>query len=55
MVRILAEGHRMWPGPPAACFPWWSRASDEPTADVLVQRLTVHEQAGLMLRAMLED
>ena len=29
-------------------------ASDEPTADILVQRLTVHEQTAWMLRSLLE-
>jgi starvation-inducible DNA-binding protein len=36
-------------------FPLVDKARDEPTADVLVQRLTVHEQAAWMLRAMLAD
>ena len=31
------------------------KASDEPTADLLTQRLTVHEQAAWMLRSLLED
>jgi hypothetical protein len=30
-------------------------AGDEPTADLLTQRLTVHEQAAWMLRSLLED
>ena len=53
MVRILAEGHRG--SHRRSLFPVVEQASDEPTADVLVQRLTVHEQAAWMLRAMLED
>jgi starvation-inducible DNA-binding protein len=31
------------------------RASDEPTADLLTQRLTVHEQTAWMLRSLLEE
>jgi len=31
------------------------KASDEPTADLLTQRLTVHEQTAWMLRSLLED
>ena len=31
------------------------KASDEPTADLLTQRLTVHEQQAWMLRSLLED
>ena len=30
-------------------------ASDEPTADLLTQRLTIHEQTAWMLRSLLED
>jgi starvation-inducible DNA-binding protein len=30
-------------------------AGDEPTADLLTQRLTVHEQAEWMLRSLLEE
>ena len=31
------------------------KASDENTADLLTQRLTVHEQAAWMLRSLLQD
>jgi starvation-inducible DNA-binding protein len=31
------------------------KASDEPTADVLVQRRAVHEQTAWMLRSLLEE
>ena len=36
-------------------FPVADKASDEPTADLLTQRLTVHEQTAWMLRSLLED
>jgi starvation-inducible DNA-binding protein len=55
MVRTLAEGHEAVARTARALLPVVDKASDEPTADVLVQRLTVHEQAAWMLRAMLED
>ena len=55
MVRILAEGHEAVARTARSLFPLVDKASDEPTADVLVQRLTVHEQAAWMLRAMLEE
>ncbi|MBY0466401.1 MAG: DNA starvation/stationary phase protection protein [Burkholderiales bacterium] len=55
MVRILAEGHEAVARTARRLFPLVDKASDEPTADLLVQRLTVHEQAAWMLRAMLED
>jgi starvation-inducible DNA-binding protein len=30
-------------------------ANDQPTADVLIQRLEVHEETAWMLRSLLED
>lgn len=55
MVRILAQGHEAVARTARGLFPLVDKASDEPTADVLVQRLTVHEQAAWMLRALLEE
>ena len=55
MVRILAEGHEAVARTARSLLPVVDEASDEPTTDVLVQRLTVHEQAAWMLRAMLEE
>lgn len=55
MVRILAQGHEAVARTARSLLPLVGEASDEPTADLLVQRLTVHEQAAWMLRAMLED
>jgi starvation-inducible DNA-binding protein len=36
-------------------FPVVDKAGDEPTADLLTQRLTVHEQTAWMLRSILEE
>ena len=55
MVRVLAQGHEAVARTARSLFPLVDGASDEPTADILVQRLTVHEQAAWMLRAMLEE
>jgi starvation-inducible DNA-binding protein len=55
MVRILAQGHEAVARTARGLLPLVERAADEPTTDLLVQRLTVHEQAAWMLRAMLED
>ncbi len=55
MVRILAQGHEAVARTARGIFPLVDKASDEPTADVLVQRLTVHEQTAWMLRSLLED
>ena len=55
MVRILVEGHEAVARTARSLFPLADKASDEPTADLLTQRLTVHEQAAWMLRSILED
>jgi starvation-inducible DNA-binding protein len=55
MVRILKEGHEAVARTARSVFPLADRASDEPTADLLTQRLTVHEQTAWMLRSLLEE
>ena len=55
MVRILKEGHEAVARTARSVFPLADRAGDEPTADLLTQRLTVHEQTAWMLRSMLEE
>jgi len=35
-------------------FPSVERAGDEPTADLLTQRMQVHEKTAWMLRSLLE-
>jgi starvation-inducible DNA-binding protein len=55
MVRILKEGHEAVARSARAVFPLANQAGDEPTADLLTQRLTVHEQTAWMLRSLLED
>src|SRR5256885_1217120 len=55
MVRILVAGHEAVARTARSLFPQADKASDEPTADLLTQRLTVHEQTAWMLRALLED
>jgi starvation-inducible DNA-binding protein len=55
MVRILVAGHEAVARTARQLFPLADKASDEPTADLLTQRLTVHEQTAWMLRALLEE
>ena len=55
MVRILVEGHEAVARTARQMFPLADKAGDEPTADLLTQRLTVHEQTAWMLRSLLED
>jgi starvation-inducible DNA-binding protein len=54
MVKILVSGHEAVARTARAVFPLADKASDEPTADLLTQRLTVHEQTAWMLRSLLE-
>lgn len=46
MVRVLVEGHEAVARTARKVFPLASKAGDEPTADFLTQRLTVHEQTA---------
>ena len=55
MVRILMEGHEAVARTARGIFPLADQAADEPTADLLTQRLTVHEQTAWMLRSLLEE
>ncbi len=55
MVRILVDGHEAVARTARNMFPAADKAGDEPTADLLTQRLTVHEQAAWMLRSLLEE
>ena len=55
MVRKLVEGHEAVARTARGIFPLADKAGDEPTADLLTQRLTVHEQTAWMLRSLLED
>ena len=55
MVRILVDGHEAVARTARNVFPLADKAGDEPTADLLTQRLTVHEQTAWMLRSLLEE
>jgi len=54
MVAILVTGHEAVARTARGIFPIADKAGDEPTADLLTQRLTVHEQSAWMLRSLLE-
>ena len=54
MVAVLVEGHEAVARTARSIFAAVEKAGDEPTADLLTQRLTVHEQAAWMLRSLLE-
>ena len=55
MVKILLEGHEAVARTARDMFPLATEANDPPTADLLTQRLTVHEQTAWMLRSLLEE
>ena len=55
MVRLLAEGHEAVARTARGLFALVDQANDQPSADLLTQRLSVHEQSAWMLRSLLED
>ena len=55
MVAILAQGHEAVARTARGLYEVVGEAHDEPTADLLTQRIGIHEQAAWMLRSMLED
>ncbi|HTQ99046.1 MAG TPA: Dps family protein [Candidatus Acidoferrum sp.] len=55
MVKLLADGHEAVARTARAVFPAANKADDQPTCDLLTQRLDIHEKTAWMLRALLED
>ena len=53
MVRILAEDQLAVVRTARGVFPLAAEAHDEPTADLLTQRMQIHEKTAWMLRATL--
>jgi starvation-inducible DNA-binding protein len=54
MVRLLVEGHEAVLRTARGVFPAAEKAGDEVTADLLTQRLQVHEKTAWMLRSLLK-
>lgn len=54
MVRELVEGHEAVARTIRQVFALADAASDQPTADLLTQRLQIHEKTAWMLRSLLE-
>jgi starvation-inducible DNA-binding protein len=52
MVRQLVKDHEAVAKTARAVFPIADRAHDEPTADLLTQRMQVHEKTAWMLRSL---
>ena len=55
MVRELVAGHEAVARTARSVFPLAEAAGDEPTADLLTQRLQIHEKTAWMLRSLLDD
>ena len=55
MLTQLVEGQEAVVRTARELFPLVSEAGDEPTADLLTQRMQVHEKNAWMLRSLLED
>ncbi len=53
MIRELVLGQEAVVRTARAAFPAADRANDEPTADLLTQRMQIHEKNAWMLRSML--
>ena len=53
MIRKLVEGQEAVVRTARTVFPIVDKASDEPTADLLTQRMQVHEKTAWMLRSLL--
>ena len=55
MVAILTEGHEAVARTARSVFPHVEAAGDQPTADLLTQRMDIHEKTAWMLRALLAE
>jgi starvation-inducible DNA-binding protein len=55
MIRNLVRGQETVVRSARAVFPLVDEASDEPTADLLTQRMQIHEKNAWMLRSLLEN
>ncbi len=54
MVRELVSGHEAVARTIRSVFSLANEANDQPTADLLTQRLQIHEKTAWMLRSLLE-
>ncbi|MFM1895425.1 MAG: hypothetical protein RLZZ385_499 [Pseudomonadota bacterium] len=55
MIRQLVKGQETVARTARSAFPAADEAHDEPTADLLTQRMQVHEKTAWMLRSLLES
>ncbi|GAX38040.1 Dps family protein [Nodularia sp. NIES-3585] len=55
MISLLVEGQEAVVRTARSIFPLLEEVNDEPTADLLTQRMQVHEKTAWMLRSLLEE
>lgn len=55
MISLLVEGQEAVVRTARSIFPVLEEVNDEPTADLLTQRMQVHEKTAWMLRSLLEE
>ncbi|MFO7324320.1 MAG: Dps family protein [Pseudomonadota bacterium] len=55
MIRELVAGHEAVVRTARSLFPRVEKAGDEATADLLTQRIQIHEKTAWMLRSLLEE
>ena len=55
MIRKLVEGQEAVARTARTVFPTVESANDQPTADLLTERMQVHEKTAWMLRSLLAD
>ena len=54
MIRLLVEGHETVARTARQVFRVADSANDQPTCDLLTQRMQIHEKTAWMLRSLLE-
>jgi starvation-inducible DNA-binding protein len=54
MIKLLVEGQEAVVRTARSVFPAVEKANDEPSADLLTQRMQIHEKTAWMLRSLLD-
>ncbi len=55
MIRLLVAAQEATARTARSLFPMVEKANDQPTLDLLTQRLEIHEKTAWMLRSLLEE
>ncbi|MBC5797014.1 MAG: Dps family protein [Sphaerospermopsis sp.] len=55
MIQLLVEGQEAVVRTARSIFPLVDEVNDEPSADLLTQRMQVHEKTAWMLRSLLDE